>query len=501
MQPTGFFCAIPSRVGVGEPFFLKLRILGEPRVVPPNCWWSSPRPALATPFNLNTTRQIRFLDNCLPEWTGELRVAGDGLEGPHTIRFDGRNQGVYQGDRRPVASFGPFRWTTPGFHFLRILEPESGIGCIANAAYATPTPPAWRIYWGDPHWQTYFSDGIRAPEELYHFARDEGFLDFGAITDHVEAITDRQWDYFVAVTNDYNEPGRFATLVGQEWTNHDPGHRNVYYRTDHGPVLRSTDPRYDSLPKLWQALDAVADLDPIAIPHHSANRRMGVDWELGWNPRYEKAVEVYSVWGSSERPETDGNTRPIRALGGEKPGQHVVDALARGYRLGFVGGGDVHDGRPGEALHALSYPPQDHVPWPQGLTACRAPELTREAIFDAIADRRTYATTNCRIYLDAQWRPDGDRLVLHLAAACHQGLREATVVRNGQPVATLSPTRDDGLVLEREWRSDPLDPGDCLYVRASTPGDEWAWASPVWNERPPERNRDGGRTTLPHSMC
>jgi hypothetical protein len=36
------------------------------------------------------------------------------------------------------------------------------------------------------------------------------------------------------VTNDFNEPGRFATLIGQEWTHHNPargapGHRNIYY--------------------------------------------------------------------------------------------------------------------------------------------------------------------------------------------------------------------------------------------------------------------------------
>ena len=66
----------------------------------------------------------------------------------------------------------------------------------------------------------------------------EAFLDFGAISDHMEAITDRQWDYFQAVSNDYNEPERFATLIGQEWTNHNPGHRNIYYRGNRGPGER-----------------------------------------------------------------------------------------------------------------------------------------------------------------------------------------------------------------------------------------------------------------------
>ena len=479
------FCAVPSRVCVDEPFELRLRLLGEPHEVPSDCWWGRAKPNLRGQFNLNVPRRIRFIDNCLPEWAGTLRVEGDGLDGPLTLTFDGRNQGVYAQDLRPVGRFGPFRWRTPGMHFLRLIEPSSGLQCVANATWVTESAPQLRIYWGDPHWQTYFSDGIRAPEELYTFARDEGFLDFGAITDHVEALTDRQWDYFVAVTNDFEAPGRFATLLGQEWTNHKPGHRNIYYRADHGPVLRSTDPRYDTLERLWQALDGLAELEPLAIPHHSANHTMGVDWDLGWNPRYEKAVEVYSVWGSSECHADDGNPRPIGALGGEVRGQHVIDALRRGYQLGFMGGGDVHDGRPGEALHALSYPDQDHVPWPQGLTACLAPKLSRGAIFDAIRDRRTYATTNNRTYLDIAATDDNGQLRVGIRAASHEGIRQAVIIGNAGQIERLEPTSDDTRCLERMWTCPALGAGEFIYVRIDTAEGELAWSSPMWGGATP----------------
>lgn len=483
MDPIGMFCAIPSRLGVGEAFELKVRLLGEPREIPCNCWWgNNPRPNLRTPFNLCVQRKIKFLDNCLPEWVGALRLEAEGLDGPETITFDGENQGVYAFDKRPVGRFGPFRWTSPGFHAIRIIDPASGVECLTNMTCVSHAAPKLRIYWGDPHWQTFFSDGLRAPEELYTFARDEGFLDFGAITDHVEALTGRQWDYFVAVTNDFNEPDRFVTLVGQEWTNHTPGHRNVYYRADHGPILRSTDPDCNTLEKLWARLDEVPHLEPIAIPHHSANKTMGVDWELGWNPTYEKAVEVYSVWGSSECHADDGNTRPIGALGGEVRGQHVVDALRKGFRLGFMGGGDVHDGRPGEALHDLSYPTREHVPWPQGLTACLAPRLTRDGVFDAIRDRQTYAATNSRTYLDVQARCIDNRLAMEVTAASHEGLREVVVIRNGNAVARLEPTRDDAKVLERSWQGDTLDGDDFCYVRAVTHEGNIAWSTPVWGD-------------------
>lgn len=163
-------------------------------------------------------------------------------------------------------------------------------------------------------------------------------------------------------------------------------------RGDHCPILRSNDEDCNSLAKLWAKLDAFGR-PAVAIPHHSANVVMGVDWDQGWNPTYEKAIEMVSVWGSSEKPESEGNTRPIRAAKGEMPGRHVRDALERGFRFGFVGGGDVHDGRPGLALHMLSYPKVDEGPYPQGRTAAWVPRLSREAVFDAI---RRHGKTHTR---------------------------------------------------------------------------------------------------------
>jgi hypothetical protein len=482
--PTGIHCVVPSRLGVGEPFVLAVRLLGPVREVPSTGTWKVPKPGLESPFNRNVKRRIQFVDNTLPAWEGELRVSAAGLDGPAVIRFDGREQGVYRTDTRPVRRFAGFRFTEPGFHFVRLLDPASGVEASSNAVYVSAEPPAERLYWGDPHWQTFFSDGIRCPEELYAFARDEGFLDFGAISDHMEGVTDRQWEYFQAVTNDWNQPGRFATLIGQEWTHHlpeggAPGHRNVYVRGDHAPPLRCTDPACNSLQGLWARLDA-AGLEAVAIPHHSANRQMGVDWEQGWHPAYEAAVEIYSVWGSSEKSAAAGNPRPIhpQTCRGEMPGRHVIDALRRGYRFGFVGGGDVHDGRPGEALHQHSYP-EGHHPWPQGLTAAFAPRLERGAIFDAIRRRRTVATTCRRIYLEVASAGSPAAPALRIRAASDDGLARLLLVRaDGEAAAALA--GPDSRVMEGTVPTAPLGPDDFVYVRAETESGDLAWASPLW---------------------
>jgi len=486
--PLGIHCVIPSRLGVGESFPVKIRVLGPVRPIDCRGQFNTRKPGLGSPFNRNVQRQIQFVDNCLPEWQGTLEAGGDAaLHGPGSLTFDGVNQGSFPGDRRPIRVFDGFAWTRAGFHFLKLTDPASGLEAWSNPCYVTDKPPATRLYWGDPHWQTFFSDGIRCPEELYHFARHEGFLDFGALADHMEAVTDRQWDYFQAVTNDRNDPGRFVTLHGQEWTHHEPsrgapGHRNIYYRGAGGPVLRSTDPACDTLAKLWQRLDALGQ-ECLAIPHHPANTVMGVDWEQGWNPTYEKAVEIYSVWGSSEKSAEAGNPRPLAAenLGGEKAGQHVIDALKKGYRFGFVGGGDIHDGRPGNALHSESYPPRNHVIHPQGFTASWAPALTREEIFAALRDRQTYATTESRIYLEVTRDDRGSERGLQVRAASEEGIARAVLVRNGEEPDAFQPT-DDPRMLACRVPLGAFTGQDFAYIRVHTGKGNLAWSSPVWGD-------------------
>lgn len=443
------------------------------------------KPALRSPFNLNVSRNIQYHDNCLPEWTGQLEVdAGCALSGRKELVFDGKQQGVFPGDVRPIRVFSGFTIQFPGFHFIRLVDKKSGVEGFSNPIYVTEKEPDRRIFWGDSHWQTFFSDGIRCPEELYAFARDEGFLDFGAISDHMEAITARQWEYFQAVTNDFNEPGRFATLIGQEWTNHNPdvgapGHRNIYYSGNGGPALRSTDADCDTLEKLWRKLDCISDQELLAIPHHSANVVMGVDWGHGWNPKYEKAVEIHSVWGSSEKHRDDGNIMPIEHCRGEMRGRHVIDALKMGYQFGFVGGGDIHDGRPGDQLHAESYPFTPERFWPAGYTAILVPSLSRNTVFNAMRSRQTYATTESRIYLDVVFRGEKGNHRVGITTASEECIREVAIVLNGNDVQTLVPDGDKRIIM-RDDLTVHMEPGAFCYVRVTTDRNNMAWSSPRW---------------------
>lgn len=489
-QVTGIYVVTPMTVGVGEEIPLKVKVRGEKRHIPNLSAYCTKTPRLKTGSNI-APRGLLFEDDALAGWAGQLTVEAEGaLDGPQVLEFDGENQGVFPGDDRAIRIFTGFRWTKPGVYNVRLTDPESGTTALSNPVVVSENPPAERIYFGDIHWQTYLTDGLRLPEELYFFARDEGFLDFGAITDHVEGITDRQWEYMVGVTNDFNLPGEFSTLVGQEWTSFAPsgcGHRNLYYRGDAAPVLRSDDPRYDTLEKLWAALEGT---DVLCIPHHSANIMMGVNWDCGWNRELEPAVEITSVWGSSEIEEEKGNVMPIRVEGGVKAGQYVYDALKRGYRFGFVGGGDIHDGRPGDCFRGgLWRTPDGKIErrdtYQSGFTAVRLPENTREGIYDAIAARGTYATTQKRFYME--FTVDGNEMgseiaqrgshSVHIFCATDEPIESCTLVGPDGEVAKFF--TDENRLRLRADANLPFKAG-FYYPRLVTQNGNMAWASPVW---------------------
>jgi hypothetical protein len=73
----------------------------------------------------------------------------------------------------------------------------------------------------------------------------------------------------------------------------------------------------------------------------------------------------------------------------------VHDAFRLGHRVGIVANSDGHKGRPGaEGPGASLFGAYG------GLTAVLLPELSRDAVFEALRARRHYATTGARMLLD-----------------------------------------------------------------------------------------------------
>ncbi len=279
-----------------------------------------------------------------------------------------------------------------------------------------------QVYWGDLHSHSRISkDGIGAGDFAY--ARDVSGLDFFASTEHSgddgplfgeglgPGIAPEEWSQIQERVRDFNEPGEFVTLLGYECSLRD-GHHNVYFRGLDGRPI----PEFEAgtIEGLWDLLE---EGQALTVPHHlgiqwahrpAAPGRPGlrtmpkmvpldtvvggpaIDWQGADANALRPALEIYSGHGQSEffAPEDLlAHEQVAWTSSRSADGPHYArDAWAAGKILGVVGGSDNHQAQPG--LPSF------------GLTAVLAPELSREAVFDAIAARRTYATTGTRLLMD-----------------------------------------------------------------------------------------------------
>jgi len=396
-----------------------------------------------------------------------------------------------------------------GLHRLQVEDRDSGLSAHTNPIRCTEHS-APNTYWGIIHAHTEISDGAGSLDHLFRYIRDECLLDFGATGDHdhVFETSEEMWGMVQDAVARHHAPGEFVTFLGYEWAKwrrNGDGDRNVYYLHDHRPMLRSDDGHYPSPPDLFRGL---REETAIVIPHHPAEIGNHCDWK-DHDPEKERLVEIYSCWGSSERSVHDGNPLPVRPSGhpgdaavddGEVPEGFVQRALALGWRVGFTGGGDDHIGHPGDEVQ------HGGEPWryKAGLMAVQAGDRTREAIWDAMWRRRTYATTGPRILVgfELDGHPMGAELFLsehpelanvrRIKARVHgtDAVTHVEVVRNNRDVYAYEGGDSD---VTFEWEdTEPLDavhlppatfwsaPFTFYYLRITQRDNEMAWTCPVW---------------------
>ena len=362
---------------------------------------------------------------------------------------------------------------------VRIAAEGPGeLAAQSNPMEISETGP--RILWADLHGHSAWSDGTGTPEDYFRYARDVANLDVVALSDHDHwGILPLDEHPFIferirAVTRRFHDPGRFVTLLAYEWTSWIYGHRHVVYFSDEGDVLSSLDRDTETPQQLWKAL---AGRSALTFAHHSAGGPIPTDWSIPPDPIFEPLTEIVSIHGSSEAPDS-----PI-PIYSPVPGNFVRDALDRGYRFGFVGSGDSHDGHPGLAqLAAVS----------GGLAAILAEERTRESVLAAMRARRVYATNGPRILLRtalgphtmgaAVPLPDGGTLseTLFVRVVAVEPLARIDLIRSGQIVDSIGV--GGHLRVELQRRVEDLRAGEYLYVRAVQVDQGTAWSSPIFFE-------------------
>ena len=288
-----------------------------------------------------------------------------------------------------------------------------------------------------------------------------------------------------------DDPPSFAAFLGYEWTGSFPWDKHWPVKEGHVTVIF---PGHDESPcpaqedrcrPLSKLIEFESKRHSFFFQHHSIAAWASADVLLP-DDSTVPVIEIASSHGSSECLDCP-NAMADRV---STPGHTVQDALA-GRRLGFIGGSDNHNARPG----ARHFSGKAHMEMDAGGATCVLAESnTRDAILEAMRARHCYATTSERILLDFRIdqtpmggiAPSGASVDISyhvngtVAISKIEILRGDLVKKVFEVVRTVEPKAPDS---QDDWK-DPRPPDSAVYYLRVTQSDgAMARSSPIWTSR------------------
>jgi hypothetical protein len=247
-----------------------------------------------------------------------------------------------------------------------------------------------------------------------------------ALTEKDFDLSDAEWSECKARAAAFTSSS-FVAFSAYEWGDDgygDFGHRPVYYLTDNQPIYRSDASNGDHVSELLD--DILSSTNGFTSVAHPDLGNYLTDWDY-FDGSCDRIAEVYSRHGHYETGD-----------------RGLQQALAAGYRFGFVATSDSRSGQPGD----------------YGLTAILSNSLTKAALHAALKARRCYGTSGARIVLQATMdgHAMGEEYISStgptLAVDCTPtaSLQRIEVLKNNSVVYTYQPS---GLVAApgTSWRT------------------------------------------------
>ncbi len=388
----------------------------------------------------------------------------------------------------------------PGVYRLKLHNTRTG-----DIFYSAPikcfSEEAPSLFWGQLHGENEKYDTMEDIEPCLRSLRDEEAMNFFATSnpEPTEETSNDVWKQVVNNVAQFNEEDRFVSMLGFQWQGEDneEGLRQFIYAKDSKPLLRKKESKNSALKKIYRTH---TPKELLAIPCFTGSSLAPFDFK-DFNPEFERVVEIYNAWGSSECTAKQGNPFPINSK--KKKGATAFDkgtirhALNQGHRFGFTAGG-LDDRFTYENL--IDEGQKQYSP---GITGIMAPQFSRDALFEALYQRRTFATTGPRMLLGLNLAnaPIGSELSTlqkpglivnrHISgfAVGTEDLEKIEIIRNGEVLSTFKPDSS-----EFSFTYDDMDPlGDVVlppgsnetpfvyyYLRVFQKDGHIAWSSPIW---------------------
>lgn len=420
-------------------------------------------------------------------------------------------------------------------------------GTTGTGTTTTPPVPQWSTFadWefkiGELHGHTTYSKDACAQQDIeigHCGTRDEAVqvaldlgMDFLGLSDHVNGDPAQDPEDFEATLQELYalDGGAMVTVPAGEVFLRDPtgtlGHRNIYLfgtpeqlaglTLDELSPTGTTAEQVEGCHVLTPWLDALVKRrgPVILVPHHpAASIPMPNDFEC-FTP-YEAVVEVYSSHGNSMS--AGASYHPMWSAVAKN--STIEAALwVHGLKFGFIAGTDEHDNRPGETCDRRGPLSGGGLQnYGGGLAIVQVPAgepWDRQALYDALVQRRVYATSGPQVPVIAEWAADGvvvgragevitgaggtlalrvqihpdhaafvTGVALHLASGAVQLIELSPGIWEHEQTAPLAPEVSTIEVFLDGWDTANLE-GPCEDDAESPPvDDERLWLSPTWFE-------------------
>ncbi len=358
----------------------------------------------------------------------------------------------------------------------------------------------FQAFWGVLHGESDKYDSTTNIESTLRNFRDDKSMQFFATSSYEseQETSNDQWKTISNFVHDFNEEDRFIAALGFQWLGSVPseGLRQFVYFKDSKAILRKKDTKSNSLKKIYKSH---SPKDFLSIPSFSMAKGFQNNFE-NYTPEFERVVEIYNAWGSSECLEKEGNPRPIKSPSKkgivEAEEGSIRHALNQNMRFGFVAGGNDDRG----AFNKLYG--SDQIQYSAGLTCILAPLHNRDSLMNALYQRSCYATTGEKMIVtfNIAQAPMGSELNTkakpglifnrHISGfiAGTSELEKIEIIRNGKVLKTIEPQSysydlafDDTESIEKvTFQLKDQDPFVYYYLRVTQKDGHIAWSSPIW---------------------
>lgn len=398
-----------------------------------------------------------------------------------TLTCEGESAKIYFAVSADGVNYQPdMPYTAPicfekGFAAAYLKAYSKAEGCepgeVTQAVFTEKFTPDWNIYFGQLHAHTDLSDGMGSVEEAFDYASKVENLDFFAVTDHSDSFdnadagaidTDGRsisagWaagkQAAASVTND-----RFVGLFGFEMTwpeDKQLGHISTF----NTPGWQTRDQAdFENVPTALEHYYKALTTVPGSVSQFNHPDIIHGDFERfdHYSPEYDEAVSLLEVAGED----------------GAVDCEYYHLALDKGWHVAPTNNQNNHNGQWGDASRAR--------------TVILAETLTEEALYDAMKNRRVYATqdSDLTVYYTLNGAVMGSilpkseeaEITVFLSDPTDAAIGNVEVVADGGEVIDSAYVGTPSQVLEL-----PVSGGySYYYLRITQPDGDVAVTAPVW---------------------